>query len=130
MQDSIDTEPRESDGVWLNRPPTHDTIGYHPYVESEFAPGSGRCDKCAGGPDADIHKKPVETAEQLERVASALEELETAHEATAGTLLPCLERIAAALERLVQLREFEMGLEPGQSPEIEPDTMPLSEGEL
>jgi len=98
----MESETLDTCGAWLNRPPTHDAIGYHPYVESEFAPGSGRCDKCAGGPDAEIHHKPVEP----------------------------LERIAAALERLVELREFEVGLEPGQAPEIQPDLMPIAEGEL
>lgn len=58
-----------------DRPAINDALGYHPYVESEFPEGAGHCDKCGGGPDAEIHQKPVDQAQQLERIADALERI-------------------------------------------------------
>lgn len=69
----------ESSSAPLDRAPTHEGAGYHEFVESEFAPGSGRCDKCGGGPVADIHQKPVDhmarVADALERIADYLERM-------------------------------------------------------
>jgi hypothetical protein len=53
-----------------DRAPVNDGLPHHEFVVSEFAPESGRCDKCGGGPLAPIHLKPVD---QMERIANALE---------------------------------------------------------
>ena len=81
----------------LDRAPTHEGVGYHEFVESEFAPGSGRCDKCGGGPAADIHQKPLD---HMARVADALEEIKGAHKLAYAQLLPAAQRIAFALEQI------------------------------
>jgi hypothetical protein len=63
-----------------DRPAINDGLPYHEFLPSEFAPESGRCDKCGGGPDAPIHQKPVDQvariAEALERIADTLEDME------------------------------------------------------
>ena len=68
--------------------------GPHDYVESEFAQGAGRCDKCGGGPDAAIHH----WVDPQERMAVALEEI-------AGALHHHPQGIVSLLERLVELFE-------------------------
>jgi hypothetical protein len=65
----------------VNRASMLEGIGYHPFVESEFAPGCGRCDTCGGGPLADVHQKPVD---QMARVADALERIAAVLEAWRG----------------------------------------------
>lgn len=60
-----------------NRPPINDSMGFHEYKESEFPEGAGHCDLCGGGPEAQIHKRPVDQmariADALERIAAVLE---------------------------------------------------------
>jgi hypothetical protein len=60
-----------------DRPAINDGLPHHKFEPSEFAPESGRCDKCGGGPDAPIHQKPVDQvariADALERIAKSLE---------------------------------------------------------
>jgi hypothetical protein len=79
------------------RPPVNESVGPHPFAESEFTPGCGRCDRCGGGPDAEIHQPVVD---QMARIADALVDAGVAFEATAGSALPYLARIADALERI------------------------------
>ena len=71
---SIDLQP-----IPLDRPAVNQEAGYHEFVPSEFAPTSGRCDRCGGGELAGIHQKPVDQvariAGALERIADALDEL-------------------------------------------------------
>ena len=55
-----------------NRPPVNDQIPRHEFVESEFLPGCGRCDRCGGGPLAEIHQERVDP---MERIATALERI-------------------------------------------------------
>ena len=55
-----------------SRPPVNDQVARHEFVESEFAPGCGRCDRCGGGPLADIHQERIDP---MERIATALEEI-------------------------------------------------------
>ena len=54
------------------RPPVNDQVARHEFVESEFAPGCGRCDRCGGGPLAEIHQERVDP---MERIATALERI-------------------------------------------------------
>ena len=63
-----------------DRPPVNDGLPHHEFVLSEFAPESGRCDTCGGGPGAPIHSKPVD---QMARIADALERI-------ADYLRPCV----------------------------------------
>ena len=55
---------------------------YHAFTPSEFAPESGRCDKCGGSEGAAEHQKPVDQmariADALERIAGTLEEISMA----------------------------------------------------
>ena len=71
---------QERQEVPPDRPAIFDGLGPHDFVESEFAPGSGRCDKCGGGPLAPIHLKPVDQmariADALERIADVMEDAE------------------------------------------------------
>jgi hypothetical protein len=70
--EGIDTpqrKPSERRPYNPSRPAIHDT-GYHPFKESEFAEGVGYCDHCGGGPDAEVHQKPID---QMERLATILE---------------------------------------------------------
>ena len=73
---------QERQEVPLDRPAIFDGLGPHDFVESEFAPGSGRCDKCGGGRLASLHVKPVDQmariADALERIAGTLEEISMA----------------------------------------------------
>lgn len=61
---------REIPVIPADRPAVNEMAGYHPFVPSEFAPESGRCDICGGGALAQIHQKPVD---QMARIADALE---------------------------------------------------------
>ena len=61
-----------------DRAPVNDGLPHHEFVPSEFAPDSGRCDKCGGGPLAPIHLKPVD---QMARIADALQRIATVAEA-------------------------------------------------
>ena len=49
----------------------------HPFVLSQFAPASGKCDKCAYLEGHPIHRAPVDhvarIADALERIAASLE---------------------------------------------------------
>ena len=83
--------PEQETSHFSDRPPINDLMGPHPFVESEFEEGAGRCDKCGGGPDAEIHQKPVD---HLARVADALEALDS--------WAPAVARIANALERIAE----------------------------
>ena len=74
--------------VSADRPPVNDALAPHAFAESEFAPGCGRCDRCGGGPDAPIHKEPVD---QQKRIADALEEI-------AGALHRIEDRFRAVTE--------------------------------
>ena len=62
--------PQERQPIPDDRAPVNDGLPHHEFVPSEFAPDSGRCDKCGGGPLAPIHLKPVD---QMARIADALE---------------------------------------------------------
>ena len=64
--------PEQGTSRLADRPPISDLMGPHAFVESEFEEGAGRCDKCGGGPDAEIHQEPVDN---LKRIADALEEI-------------------------------------------------------
>jgi hypothetical protein len=61
---------QERQSIPDDRPAINDGLPHHEFVPSEFAPDSGRCDKCGGGPLAPIHLKPVD---QMARIADALE---------------------------------------------------------
>lgn len=87
MPDSEIKVERASD---LHRQPIME-MALHDFVESEFAPGSGRCDKCGGGPQAQVHQKPVDLALVQQRSAEAL------------------ERIAAELGRIASDNSARMG---------------------
>lgn len=56
-------------------------VGPHAFVPSEFSTGAGFCDRCGGGPGAEIHQKPVD---QLARIADALERIANQLEAWSG----------------------------------------------
>jgi hypothetical protein len=71
---TVEREPSERRPYNPSRPAIHDT-GYHKFKESEFAEGKGYCDHCGGGPDAEVHQKPIDQSEQLKRIADALERL-------------------------------------------------------
>jgi hypothetical protein len=62
-----------------SRAAINDQLPRHDFVESEFEQGAGRCDKCGGGPGAEIHQQPVDhmawVADALERIAGYLAEL-------------------------------------------------------
>jgi hypothetical protein len=77
---TIDTPEREVRDVPRDRPPVNNELPYHPFQQSEFPEGRGRCDSCGGGPDAPIHQKPIDSAEQLKRIADALESIATSLE--------------------------------------------------
>lgn len=53
--------------------------GRHRFIPSEYAPDSGRCDKCGAGPDHDVHQPSPDhlkrIADALERIAGDLEQL-------------------------------------------------------
>ena len=66
------TTDREPPSIPADRPAVNDMAGYHRFEPSEFAPQSGRCDRCGGGELAEIHQKPVD---QMARIAGALEEI-------------------------------------------------------
>lgn len=68
----IEDGSRERQPTSDARPPVNDGLPNHNFEPSEFAPESGRCDKCGGGPLAPIHQKPVD---QIERIADALMEI-------------------------------------------------------
>ena len=63
-----------------DRAPVNDGLPHHDFIPSEFAPDSGRCDKCGGGPLAPIHLKPVDQmariVDALERIADVMEDAE------------------------------------------------------
>jgi hypothetical protein len=61
-----------------NREPIHLELPPHEFVDSEFEQGKGYCDKCGGGPGAEIHH-PLKRIEPIVRIAEALERL--AHQA-------------------------------------------------
>ena len=67
-------------GIPPDRPAVNDMAGPHDFVPSEFAPDSGRCDRCGGGALAQIHLKPVDPmariADALERIADVMEDAE------------------------------------------------------
>jgi len=67
--ETVEHEPSERRPYDSARPGINLELGYHPFVESEFEQGKGYCDQCGGGPDADIHQKPVD---QMERIADSL----------------------------------------------------------
>jgi hypothetical protein len=94
-----DHERYENPAPPSGRPPIHDT-GYHEFQESEFPNGAGRCDTCGGGPDAEIHHKPVDP---LERIATALEEIAGAMHRQEDRAGEALERIASVLEKLMAM---------------------------
>ena len=81
-----------------NRPPVNDQIPRHEFVESEFLPGCGRCDRCGGGPAADIHQERVDPMERialaLERIAAHLESMRDQMEYASPRMALALERIA------------------------------------
>jgi hypothetical protein len=77
-----------------NREPIHEALGPHKFVESEFEHGAGRCDKCGGGPAADIHKDPIDPVAVLQRIAAAVEGV--------GPLWG----VATALERIADEMEY------------------------
>jgi hypothetical protein len=85
---------RDSD----DRAPVNDGLPHHEFVPSEFAPESGRCDTCGGGPDAPIHSKPVDQmariADALERIAAHLEAIRDQGDYIGGRAALALERIA------------------------------------
>ena len=64
--------PEQETSRLAARPPISDLMGPHPFVESEFEEGAGRCDKCGGGKLAEIHREPVDN---VKRIADALEEI-------------------------------------------------------
>ncbi len=77
--ESVEREPSER-SIPLDRPPINPDLPHHEFVESEFEEGAGRCDRCGGGPLAQIHQKPVDQmariADALERIAEALEQIQ------------------------------------------------------
>lgn len=73
-----------------SRAPIFDQLLPHPFVPSEFAPESGRCDTCGGGPDAAIHNH----VDPMERLAVALERVAVAMEECAGALHRIEDRIS------------------------------------
>jgi hypothetical protein len=82
-------EPSERLPAPPDRQPINDLVGYHEFVNSEFAEGAGQCDRCGGGPLASIHQKPIDHGEQLKRIADSLEKLlllKTAEQAAKGLL--------------------------------------------
>jgi hypothetical protein len=84
-------------------------VPYHKFVESEYEQGAGHCDVCGGGPDAEIHQKPVD---QMARIADALDMI--ASDTSSLILMAdnrhrvvnALERIADALERPYRMGAF------------------------
>jgi hypothetical protein len=70
---------------------------YHEFIPSEFAPDSGRCDKCGGGEGAPEHQKPVD---QMVRIADALERIAAHLESVRDQAEYALPRAALALERI------------------------------
>jgi hypothetical protein len=70
-------EPSEVVRVPPERAPIFTDLPVHEFVPSEFAPESGRCDTCGGGPLAEIHQKRLDPQERiaaaLERIADSLE---------------------------------------------------------
>jgi hypothetical protein len=77
---ATEDDRQERQPISGDRPPVNDGLPAHEFEPSEFAPESGRCDKCGGGPDAPIHQKPVDQqkriADALERIADTLEDME------------------------------------------------------
>ena len=66
----LEAEPTEH--VDYSRPAVNDALPPHGFLPSEFDPDCGRCDRCGGGPGAEIHQAPVD---QMARIADALEEI-------------------------------------------------------
>lgn len=80
----------------FTRPPVNDAVAPHPFAESEFAPESGRCDRCGGGPGAEIHKAPVD---QMARIADALERIADSMERVEGDTVPvCFDEVRQLME--------------------------------
>jgi len=77
----------------LDRPAVNQEAGYHEFVPSEFAPESGRCDRCGGGQMAAIHQAPVDN---VARIADALE----------GILEVLTQRNDWEAERMAREREY------------------------
>lgn len=77
---SVMAPETEASELELSHPAINDALGPHDFKPSEFAPESGRCDRCGGGPLAQIHQKPVDQmariADALERIAGVMEDAE------------------------------------------------------
>jgi len=74
-----ETEIKEFPRVSEDYPAVNEGAGHHEFKPSEFAPMSGRCDICGGGPMAPLHLPPVELriAAALERIADTLDAIFT-----------------------------------------------------
>ena len=74
----LESEPAEH--VDYSRPAVNDALPPHDFVPSEFDPACGRCDRCGGGPGAELHQRPVDQAariaDALERIADILSDME------------------------------------------------------
>lgn len=80
-------------------PPIHEGIGPHRFVDSEFEHGKGRCDRCGGGPLAEIHQQRVDPLELIAGRMEPLIALDRIHERLQDLLVPT-ERAVVALEGL------------------------------
>jgi hypothetical protein len=101
MMPDLEEPPEHVD---YSRPAVNDALAPHDFVASEFDPDCGRCDRCGGGPGAEIHQKPVD---QMARIADALEQFPEKWSENAD-VLDCgsaqfrldIGRIAAAMEEV------------------------------
>lgn len=77
-------------------PPIAD-MGPHRFVDSEFEHGKGRCDRCGGGPLADIHAEKTDPLKEIAGRMEPLIALDRVHERLQDLIIPT-DRAAVALE--------------------------------